>query len=133
MNPEWVYYFLSGNDQNGAPVIVVFAVNSRRDVVYIMPYAKIHPTSMPLAEVPMLPTKLGRIVTFTTMQCDRKQARVAWEMLCADTQYNMKPTTFHEHYPNKSFDQVKDRPKLDMFDYHQSDRIYSNTNYALEA
>ena len=73
--------------------------------------------------------------------------------MCVDTQYNMKPTTFVEHYPNKTFDQVQDRPNFNGFYqvrndiievptatgkifYKSNGRIYSDynsTNYALEA
>lgn len=148
MQPEFLHFFLSGNDQNGAPVIVVFAVSTQHDLVYVMAYAKIHPTSMPNHEVPMVPTKLGRILTNNTIKCVKSGARIIWDALCSDTQYNMKPTTFDDHYPNKTFDQVQDRPNLNGFynnaviglpsftdkTQYKSSRIYGNsTNYALEA
>ena len=152
MQPEFVYFFLSGNDQNGAPVIVVFAISTRYDVAYVMPYAMIHPTSMPNHEVPLIPTKLGRIVPNNTIRCPKGDARILWEMLCDDTQYNMKPTTFDKHYPNKTFDQVRDRPNFNGFYqvrneiievptatgkiFYKSGRVYGDyngTNYALEA
>jgi hypothetical protein len=150
MQPEWLYYFLIGTNQYGSPVMVVFCVNTREDTVYVLPFSKIHPLSTPLKKVALMPTELGRIITNKMSVMTKTRARGAWDELCDDTQYNMKPTTFEEQYPEADLNE--DLLPMLSLDYKYSvlpvrsvtqnrtdfKRQYTvsvsnNTNYALEA
>jgi hypothetical protein len=146
MNPEWLYYFLQGTNQFGAPCIVVFCYNTIHDIVEVYPYIRIHPSSMPDADVPIKPTEIGHLLkeqnTLTATV-----ARGLWVELCQNSKYRMQRTSFEELYPGKKYS----KPVVSMdannfyadilvgrFLKNANKRVYEqfeshNTNYALEA
>jgi hypothetical protein len=144
MNPEWLYYFLQGTNQFGAPCIVVFCYNTIHDIVEVYPYIRIHPSSMPDTDVPIKPTEIGHLLkeqnTLTATV-----ARGLWVELCQNSKYRMQRTSFEELYPGKKYSKPESNTLSHYFQFggraknkNWGERIYDtnglhNTNYALEA
>jgi hypothetical protein len=161
MNPEWVYHFLIGYDQNLAPSLVAFCVNTNNDCVVILPYTRMLPNpNAPFDEndPPIRSASLGSLQQINVRS--KSEARSLWDSLCNDPKFQMKPTEFKDVYPNYKYStnwNMSSWPSVLEFNHkvveipsitgktvykvwadnkttpYKSDRIYSNTNYALEA
>ena len=135
MNPEWVYHFLIGYDQNLAPALVVFCVNTHNDCVAILPYARLwQDPNQPIKEddPPIRSASLGSLKQINVRT--KSEARWVWDSLCNDSKFQMKPTEFKDVYPNYKYSTKMHMSSWPfVLRYNKSDRIYSDTNYALEA
>jgi hypothetical protein len=142
MNHEWLYHFLIGYDQNSAPALVAFCVNTQNDCVVILPYTRLYQNAnLPIDEnkPPIIPAKLGSLNEINVRT--KSAARWVWDMLCNDPNFQMKPTDFKAVYPNHKYSTNLDMSSLPPMLHYRADIFRTNSptthntnyNYALEA